>query len=471
MNIVRISNNYSYLNNADQDLLAKLWKALRFRDPNCFNNPAYKQRRWDGYINFFNKNNGKFLTGLLPEVLYAIKHYGQTFKLDDTRQKVEWIHKSIDENFLKPYRPDLTLYDYQPDLVNQFMKANRGIIQAPTSAGKTYILISILKCLPPKTPVLFLTKSKDLVEQNYNDILQWGVPNVGRYYDKYKKPNYITCATAHVATFKALHKILPHFKALIVDEVHECMSEIPLKNYPKMNNAYIRCGISATPFKCAGKDKEHKFNVKGHFGAIIKTSDNEILTTKKLQDRNILSKSIATFYRIDQPEDIIYEPFQDAVTLGISHNVYFHQVIQRLARKLEGRTLILVERLDQGEMLKKMIPEASWISGKDKMKVRKEVIESLKSDDKAIAIVMQKIITAGINVFIHNLINAAGGKAEHSIIQRLGRGLRKADDKDILKYYDFIFATNEYLLNHSGSRVKTVRDEGHEVIIKDEIDF
>jgi superfamily II DNA or RNA helicase len=105
------------------------------------------------------------------------------------------------------------------------------------------------------------------------------------------------------------------------------------------------------------------------------------------------------------------------------------------------------------------------------MKVRKEVIESLKSDDKAIAIVMQKIITAGINVFIHNLINAAGGKAEHSIIQRLGRGLRKADDKDILKYYDFIFATNEYLLNHSGSRVKTVRDEGHEVIIKDEIDF
>lgn len=471
MNIIKVDNNYSYLNTNDESLKDKLWKAFRFRDPECFHKTAYKRRLWDGYINFFNKNNGKFLSGLLPEMLYAIKHFGHTFQLNDKRAKFEWVYPSIDVDFLKKWNPSVTLYDYQADLVNQFMKAKRGIIQAPTSAGKTFILISILKCLPPKTPTLFLTRSKDLVEQNYNEMIQWGIENVGRFYDKYKTPNYITCATCHVNTFECLKKILPHIKVLIVDEVHECMSPIPLAAYPKMKNASVRCGISATPFKCGGDDKQHKFNVKGHYGPIIKTSKKEILTTKTLQERNILSESIAYFYKINQPEDIVYEPYQDAVTLGISHNVYFHQAIQRLARKLEGRTLILVERLDQGDMLKKLLPEAHWISGKDKMVVRKQVIEALKYDEKAIAIVMQKIITAGINVFVHNLINAAGGKAEHSIIQRLGRGLRKANDKEILRYYDFIFTTNEYLLKHSYKRFHTVKKEGHSVSIIEDIDF
>jgi superfamily II DNA or RNA helicase len=112
------------------------------------------------------------------------------------------------------------------------------------------------------------------------------------------------------------------------------------------------------------------------------------------------------------------------------------------------------------------------VSGKDNEESRAFVIEQLqKSKDDVVAIATQQIFSVGINFFVHNMINAAGGQAEHEIVQRMGRGLRTAGDKVILNYYDFIFDINPYLIDHSNRRVKILRKEKHEVIIKDDIDF
>jgi superfamily II DNA or RNA helicase len=117
------------------------------------------------------------------------------------------------------------------------------------------------------------------------------------------------------------------------------------------------------------------------------------------------------------------------------------------------------------------MPEAAWIQGKDNLETRNPVIEALKKGDKCCAIVMRQIITAGINVRIHNLINASGGYAAHNLIQQVGRGLRNADDKDILEYYDFLFTNNPYLWRHSEWRMEVLKSEGHTVTLKEEYDF
>ena len=147
-------------------------------------------------------------------------------------------------------------------------------------------------------------------------------------------------------------------------------------------------------------------------------------------------------------------------------------IVRALAKSLKGRTLILVERLDQGDQLKNLMPHALWIQGKDDLETRKYVIEQLsKSQEDVVAIATQGIFTAGINVFVNSLINAAGGQADHVIIQRFGRGLRTCDDKDILHYRDFVFLNNDYLKKHSKHRVKVLVKEGHKVDIRDTIDF
>jgi superfamily II DNA or RNA helicase len=330
----------------------------------------------------------------------------------------------------------------------------------------TNIMLSILKALPENCPTLILANKKSLVEQNYEEMIKFGFKNVGRLYGNYKNPDIFTCAT--VQSLHKMEPLLDKIKVIVVDEIHENMSKQPKKFLNKMKSCSVRAAVSATPFKFGGKDLCQKWLVKGYFGPILKSkSAGGVLTTKHLQERGTLSKSICTFYPVREP-DLKYEVYMDAVTRGIAENWQFHEMVVKLSNSLDGRTLILVDRIAHGDMLSSMIPDALWVQGKDDLETRKFVIEKLKtSKERVVGIATQQIFNAGINVKTHNVINAAGGQADHQIIQRVGRGLRTADDKDILNYYDFIFYNNEYLFNHSKKRLKILKKEGHEIIIKE----
>lgn len=475
MNVIKVRNDFSYLESDDQDLITKLYQSLRFRKPGYFHSRLYKQKKWDGFINFFNQNSGKFLTGLLPEVKLALHTWGREYILDDDRTSVKFAVDKVDANFLKPF-PNLkgkpiTLNDYQVDLINQTIRFHRGIIKAPTSAGKTYIMIGIMKALPPNLPTLFLVNRKGLVSQNYKEIQGWGFPNVGRWDGDHHDANLITCATAQSAM--KLGNLLSKFRALIVDEVHMMMNPTAMKIYKKLTGCSVRIGVSATPFKYGETDLVHKYGVKGYFGPVLltETTDDGKLTTNFLQERGQLSASKCFFYYVDEPQ-IPHDIYIDAVTNGIAHNWHFHQMVQRLAKKLTGRTLILVERIAHGDTLNNLIPGSLWVQGKDNEQTRDFVINQLQqATGNVVAIATQGIFSAGINVFLHNLINAAGGKAEHDVVQRMGRGLRTADDKEILHYYDFIFRINDYLEDHSWERIKILKKEKHEVNIMEQVNF
>ncbi len=422
--VLKISNCYSQLLSDNIELLKILHEKMRFRERNYFHSRLYKQKLWDGYTEFFSRKTGKFLTGLLPEVKSALSYLQEDYKTEDYRENLDFIHNKIDEDFLSD---EFKLYDYQVDLTNALLKHKRGVICAPTAAGKSYILVSILKSLPPNCPTLVLANKTSLVQQNYEEIIKCGIENVGRLYGKYKEPNVITCSTV-----QSLHKIegiLDKIQAVLVDEIHENMSKQPKKYLNKMKNCSIRAAISATPFKFGGKDLCQKWLVKGYFGPVLKSkSAGGVLSTKHLQERGTLSQAKCVFYPITKPE-LEYEIYLDAVTRGIAENFIFHKIVTKLAKKLKGRTLILVDRIAHGDALFSMIPDVLWVQGKDDLETRKLVIEKLKkSKDDVISISTQQIFNTGINVKVHNLINAAGGQADHQIIQRLGRGLRTADD-------------------------------------------
>jgi superfamily II DNA or RNA helicase len=462
-NILRIQNCYSWLYSEDMKTLSVLHEKMRFRERNYFHSRLYKQKLWDGYTEFFSKKTGRFLTGLLPEVKSALKHLGIEYEVLDERGEFSFKVEEIEGDFLGS---DIELYDYQVDLTNSMIKYRRGIVLAPTGSGKTNIMIAILKALPDNCPTLVLANKTSLVQQNYEEIIKWGFNNVGRLYGKFKEPNVITCST--VQSLHKMESILPKIKALIVDEIHENMSKQPKKYFNKLSSCSVRAAVSATPFKFGGKDQCQKWLVKGYFGPAFKSkSVGGTLTTSHLQDRGTLSKSRCIFYPVRKPE-LKYEVYMDAVTRGIAENWDFHEIVRELAGRLEGRTLILVERITQGDALHSLISNSLWVQGKDDLDTRKMVIDKLKNDKgKIVGIATQQIFNAGINIMVHNVINAAGGQADHQIIQRVGRGLRTSSDKDILNYYDFVFENNEYLLKHSKKRIEILRKEGHEIKIEE----
>jgi len=473
--LLTIDNDYCQLLTTDEKLKTTLWDCLRFRERNYFHSRLYKQRLWDGYTEFFKKQTGRFLTGLLPEITAALKHFNVDYEIQDSRTEFKFSQTEIDENFLNQNLPQgfspIKLHDYQVDLINQAIKHKRGIVFAPTSAGKTFILMGILKSLPPKTPTLVLQNRVGLAEQNYAELIKWNLSNVGKLWGGSVEPNLITVAS--VQSVSKIEKALPKFKVLIVDEIHDMMSKTPINVYKKLKNAAVRIAISATPFKFGEKDKVQKHQVKGYFGPVlkIKSSETGVLTTSQLQERGILSSSNCNFYPINEP-NIPYDIYLDAVTRGIAENSYFNEIVAKLAKKCKGRTLILVDRIAHGDILNKMLPNSLWVQGKDNSDTRKEVIKLLQKSRKSItAIATQQIFNTGINVFVHSLINAAGGQADHQIIQRMGRGLRTAKDKEELHYYDFIFNINPYLLEHSKKRIKILKEQGHNVVVHDSVNI
>lgn len=479
-NILRINNDYSFFLSDNSTIKHQLWDRLRFRDKNYFHNRAYKMKKWDGYIQFFVMETGKFLTGLLPEVSAVLRHFNVDYTVEDLRTKTNFAFDSVKEDFLNEWLPEkslsgdlmkpVTLYDYQVELINQAIKHRRGIIFAPTSAGKTNIMLGILKSIAPNTPTLVLQNRTSLAQQNYDELVNWKFPNVGCLWGGKVAPNMVTVAT--VQSVAKMEKALPKIKVLVVDEIHDMMSALPKAVYRRLKSADVRIAVSATPFKFGGSDSVQKFFVRGFFGPIlkIKSTESGVLTTADLQDRGILANSKCIFYPIREPK-IPHDIYIDAVTRGIAESFYFHDVVTRLSKMQKGRTLILVDRIAHGDALHNLLPGSLWVRGKDNQETRKKVIRELqKSKENMIAIATQQIFNTGINVHPNNLINAASGQADHMIIQRMGRGLRTAEDKERLNYFDFVFEINDYLLDHSHKRIDILKKEGHDVEIK-EIDF
>ena len=465
--VLILENDFCQLVTQNNKLKDSLWDCLRFRERNYFHSRLYKQRLWDGYREFFKRETGRFLTGLLPEVTAALKHFEITYDVQDNRSKLEFNIGTIDDQFLNQWLPEgmqpVKLHDYQVELVNQAIKHRRGVVFAPTSAGKSFIMVGIIKSLPPNTPTLVLQNRVGLAEQNYEELKKWGVPNLGRLWGGAVEPNIITVAS--VQSVAKMERALPKVRALIVDEIHDMMSQTPMSVYKKLKGAGVRIAVSATPFKFGEKDKVQKHQVKGYFGPVlkIKSTDGGILTTSELQQRGILSSSKCKFFPVNEP-NIPYDIYLDAVTRGIAENRHFHEMVVGLAHKCSGRTLILVDRIAHGDALNAMLPGSLWVQGKDTSETRGEVIKQLQKSKKSlVAIATQQIFNTGINVFVHNLINAAGGQADHQIIQRMGRGLRTANDKSELNYYDFVFNINPYLLEHSEKRIRILREQGHTV--------
>jgi len=461
--IIKVENCYSWLLTEDEQIKKILWDNLRFRQRGYFHNPRFKSKMWDGYVNFFQQKTGKFLTGLLPEIKLAIKKLGGDYELLDKRGLIEFKTSQVDENWLNE---PIVLRDYQVDYINQAIRNRRGIIHAPTSAGKTHILLGILKALPDDIPTLVLTNSTTLLEQNY-DAIKNICSKAGRFYGKVKDLQNITCAT--VQSCHLLEDWLKTVKAVLVDEIHDLMSPQAISTFNKLPDASVRIGMSATPFRYGEKDKVHKYKVKGFMGPafLAQSTESGKITTKELQDRKILSSAECIFYYVREPK-LPFAIYNDAVTYGIAENEIFHKMVCKLISGLDGRTLLLVERIAHGDRLKELIPDALWVRGQDNQETRKMVLDKLReSKEKVVAIATQKIFSTGINVYIKNLINCAGAQAEHQVIQRFGRGLRRADDKEHLYYYDFLFQTNDYLEKHSLKRIDILKKEGHKVTIKD----
>ena len=125
-----------------------------------------------------------------------------------------------------------------------------------------------------------------------------------------------------------------------------------------------------------------------------------------------------------------------------------------------GNTLVLIDRIATGEMLAERNPDWAFISGKIKTTDRQDEYAEISEMDNKVIVATYGVAAVGINIpRIFNLVLLEPGKSFVRVIQSIGRGIRKAEDKDYLRVVD-ITSNLKYSKRHLTKRKAFYREQG-----------
>ena len=203
------------------------------------------------------------------------------------------------------------LRDYQNQAVEKalynFDKYEKPfVLVLPTGSGKSLVISDI--CHKLDEPILILQPTKEILAQNYEKLLSYGITDIGIYSASFnsKEINKFTYAT--IGSIYKKPELFKHFKYVIIDECHL----VNPKNLEGMYNKFFQaiecthiCGLTATPYRMIQK---YYTNPAGDliYTAYIQTINRifpfffkkfaHITTIKELLDRDFLCRYEYKFY-------------------------------------------------------------------------------------------------------------------------------------------------------------------------------
>jgi superfamily II DNA or RNA helicase len=166
--------------------------------------------------------------------------------------------------------------------------------------------------------------------------------------------------------------------------------------------------------------------------------------------------------------------FRKVYQKGIVEHEDRNRLIVREAGFLadQGKSvLIQVKALAHGEILESMLEgRADYVHGGTSSEQRNKVKTLLNSKMGKLIVISSPIWDEGVNIpTLDAIIIASGGRSEIKAVQKVGRGLRKTDEKESVTIIDFWDMSHTYLKRHSKERMKVYEEKGW--IIKREFSF
>jgi superfamily II DNA or RNA helicase len=241
-----------------------------------------------------------------------------------------------------------------------------------------------------------------------------------------------------------IYEFLEDVVCVMVDEVHMVKSEV-LKTLLTgvMAHVPIRWGLTGTIPKEAFEAQA--LNVS--LGPVINK-----LSASELQDRGVLAQCHVNIVQlVDHAEFPTYQ-HELKFLLGDEERL---KTIADLITKVNatGNTLVLVDRVAAGHALVAMLGDrAVFVSGATKGSERDEEYNEVATSIDKIIVATYGVAAVGINIpRIFNLVLVEPGKSFVRVIQSIGRGIRKAEDKDHVEIWD-VTSTCRFAKRHLQKR-------------------
>jgi superfamily II DNA or RNA helicase len=467
------------------DARKKLANTFKYEDPTARYRPAYKLGRWDGKVSMFGLGGNGYLSQL-EKCLSILSNMNVSIdELEDLRTNKQISFEPVTETYWadqgkvwpvghQQAGQPIMLRDYQVDAINMFLTNTQALQEIATGAGKTITTATLSQLAEKYGRTITIVPNKSLVEQTEEDFIAVGL-DVGVYYgdrkDLGRTHTICTWQSLNVLDKKSknwdlenaltLAEFLDGVKTVIVDEVHMAKAEV-LKNLLTINlcNAPIRWGLTGT----VPKDAFESEPIFASIGPVVGG-----IKAHELQEMGVLSNLHVNIVQlIDLPE---FKSYQDELKYLVTNKdrmKYFSNLISGISTS--GNTLILVNRIDTGKLLTELIEGAVFISGEVKGTKRAEEYKEHATMDNKVTVATFGVAAVGINIpRIFNLVLLEPGKSFVRVIQSIGRGIRKAEDKDFVQIWD-ITSSCKFAKRHLTTRKKFYKDAKYPFTI-DKVDW
>lgn len=450
---------------------ARMIKQLEYFVPGARYSPMYKLGRWNGKESLM-KMGGQTYLHMLDKLLPILEEEQYSIEVEDLRlNKKEYEFPMIDENIFSDvvFAPghhmegqSIILKEHQVQAANVFLSNRHGTVVAATSAGKTLITAALAKSIQTEGRSITVVPSKDLVTQTEADFKLVGL-DCGVYFGDRKEYN----KTHTICTWQSLMHMLRRTAAgtlaegqqtidefingticLICDETHTAKADVlrdVLGSHP-ISQIPLRWGLTGT----IPKEEADANKIICNVGHVIHT-----IKAKELQDKGILSNCKINVMQLESPLKFTsYVDEQEWLLMDDKRISYIAKLIEHMTNT-DGNTLVLVSRIETGNMLleKLNLPASQFVFGNTAKKDRENRYTEINHIDNNILIATYGVASTGISISrLFNVVLLEPGKSFVRSIQSIGRGLRKAKDKDFVNIYD-ICGTNKYSSRHAIERI------------------
>ena len=456
--------------NLDPSTRRKLSDAVKYFLPHAYHMPAYKLGRWDGCVRFCDVG-GRSYINLLDKLLPIVQKEGYELDIEDHRKHWDLSMEPVTtDSFAHVKWPakhpaagqPIILRDYQVEAVNRFLDNPQCLQQIATGAGKTLITASLSSRVEKHGRSIVIVPNKDLVTQTAKDYKNMGL-DVGVLYGDSKEytKTHTICTWQSLASLEKdvkngkrceeFDSLLEDIVCVMVDEVHKAKADVLRDQLSGMfRNVPIRWGLTGT----IPEAENDAVACVCALGPVIGQ-----LTSKELQDMGVLAQL-----------DIDVLQLQDGV-LGFTGYAQELKWLTTDSTRLkaigsmvegfaeDGNTLVLIDRLATGEVLADMYPEWVFVSGATKQKDRQREYDDVSDANNKVIVATYGVAAVGINIpRIFNLVMLEPGKSFVRVIQSIGRGIRKAEDKDYVRVID-ITSNLKYSKRHLTKRKQFYKEQ------------
>jgi len=355
------------------------------------------------------------------------------------------------------------LRDYQFDVVNKFLQNPQSLQEIATGAGKTITTATLSHLCEPYGRTIVIVPNKSLVVQTEEDYRNLGL-DVGVYFGDRKELN----KTHTICTWQSLNILdkknqddnealsLAEFAddvcAIIVDEVHQAKADVLMRLATQnFKHCPIRWGLTGTIPK---EDWEFQ-SLLASIGPVTNR-----VSAYDLQQKDVLANLQINILQTVDVE--VFRTFQDEYAWLVTNETRLAWIADKIKDFVKtGNTLVLVNRIDTGNKLMELLPEAVFVSGGMKLNDRKDEYDEIKTSHGKIIVATYGVAAVGINIpRIFNLVLIEPGKSFVRVIQSIGRGIRKAEDKDFVQIWD-ITSTCKYAKRHLTERKRFYKEANY----------